>query len=69
MVLVLSHHANESQQIKREVERAVHHALPVIPFRIEDVMPTESLEYFISTPHWLDALTPRWSVTRSTSPR
>ena len=37
-VLVFSSHANASQQIKREVERAVHHALPIIPLRIEDVV-------------------------------
>lgn len=58
MVLVFSSHANESQQIKREVERAVNRGIPIIPLRIEDVAPTKSLEYFISTPHWLDAFTP-----------
>jgi TIR domain/Sel1 repeat len=57
-VLVFSSHANSSPQIKREVERAVNHGLPVIPLRIEDVAPTKSLEYFISTPHWLDAFSP-----------
>lgn len=57
-VLVFSSHANASQQIKREVERAVHRGLPLIPVRIEDVAPTKSLEYFISTPHWLDAFSP-----------
>jgi hypothetical protein len=29
----------------------------VIPFRIEDVMPGKSLDYFIGSVHWLDALT------------
>lgn len=57
-VLVFSGHANESSQIKREVERAVHQGIPIIPLRIEDVPPTKSLEYFISTPHWLDAFSP-----------
>src|SRR5271155_5500263 len=55
MVLVFSSHANSSQQIKREVERAVHKGIPIIPLRIENVAPEKSLEYFISTPHWLDA--------------
>lgn len=32
--------------------------LTIIPFRIEDVPPSKSLEYFMSAPHWLDALTP-----------
>ena len=57
-VLVFSTHANASGQVRREVERAVHHGLPIIPLRIEDVTPTKSLEYFISTPHWLDAFSP-----------
>ncbi len=58
MVLVFSANANTSTQIKREVERAVNKGIPVIPLRIEDVTPTETLEYFLSTPHWLDAFTP-----------
>jgi len=55
MVLVFSSHANESPQIMREVERAVHHGMKIIPFRIENVNPSKNLEYFISSPHWLDA--------------
>jgi hypothetical protein len=58
IVLVFSSNANESRQIKREVERAVAKGIPIIPFRIEDVPLSKSLEYLISTPHWLDALTP-----------
>jgi predicted ATPase len=58
MVLVFSQRANESQQVRREVERAVHHELVIIPFRIDDVAPESSLEYFLGTPHWLDAITP-----------
>jgi hypothetical protein len=58
MVLVFSGHSNDSSQIKREIERAVNAGIPVVPFRIEDVLPSKTLEYFISTQHWLDALTP-----------
>jgi TIR domain len=58
MVLILSANANDSPQIKREVERAVHRGIPIIPFRIEDVPLSKALEFFISSPHWLDALTP-----------
>ena len=58
MVLVFSRNANESVQVRREVERAVHHSLIIIPFRIEDIEPVASLEYFLSSPHWLDAITP-----------
>src|SRR5260221_2238702 len=58
MMLIFSSKANRSNQVKREVELAVHHGIPIIPFRIEDVPPNRALEYFISAPHWLDALTP-----------
>lgn len=58
LVLVFSASANRSPQIRREVERAVNKGLPIIPLRIEDIAPTHSLEYFIGTVHWLDALTP-----------
>ncbi len=57
-LLVFSSGANESPQIKREVERAVNKSRLIVPFRIENVTPTKSLEYFISTPHWLDAMSP-----------
>jgi hypothetical protein len=57
-VLIFSAGANASPQVRREVERAVGHGLPVLPFRIEDVVPAKSLEYFISNQHWLDALSP-----------
>jgi uncharacterized RDD family membrane protein YckC len=58
MVLIFSSHANASENVKREAERAVHDGLPIIPFRIEDVQPNPSLQYYISAQHWLDALTP-----------
>jgi hypothetical protein len=58
MVLVFSAHCNASPQVRREVERAVHREIPILPFRIEDVLPARSLEYFLSTPHWLDAFPP-----------
>ena len=58
MVLVFSASTNESVQVRREVERAVHKGLIVLPFRVEDVLPIKSLEYFLSSQHWLDAFPP-----------
>ena len=58
MVLVFSSHSNTSPQVRREVERAVHKQVPVLPFRIEEVLPARSLEYFLSSQHWLDAFPP-----------
>jgi len=57
MVLVFSSHANSSNHICREVERAVHHGIPVAPLRIADVQPSDELEYFLSSSHWMDAMT------------
>jgi hypothetical protein len=58
MLLVLSASSNNSAQVRREVERAVHKQLHILPFRIEDVVPSKSLEYFLSAQHWMDAITP-----------
>ena len=58
MVLLLSSNSNVSKQVKREVERAVNKGVIVIPFRIEDVSLSPSLEYQLSLTHWMDALTP-----------
>jgi hypothetical protein len=55
MVLVFSGSSNLSPQVRREVERAVHKRRPILPFRVEDVMPSNSLEYFLSSQHWMDA--------------
>jgi hypothetical protein len=46
MVLVYSATANDSPQIKREVERAVNRGLSIIPFRIQDVPMSKTLESF-----------------------
>jgi hypothetical protein len=58
MVLVFSASANDSPQVRREVERAVHRQVAVLPFRVEDVEPARSLEYFLGSQHWLDAFPP-----------
>lgn len=58
MVLVFSRHTNHSPHVMNEIERAVSRRLTIIPFRLEDVKPSEDLELFISSCHWLDAFTP-----------
>jgi TIR domain-containing protein len=55
-VLIFTAHANSSEQIKREVERAVAKGAKLVSVRLEDVPMSKSLEYFLSTPHWLDAI-------------
>jgi hypothetical protein len=58
MVLIFSSSSNASPQVRREVERAVHKDVRILPFRIEDVLPSRSLEYFLSAQHWLDGFPP-----------
>jgi hypothetical protein len=58
LVLIFSENANHSGQILREVERAVSKGIPIVPVRIEEVLPTKSMEYFLGTIHWLEAMTP-----------
>jgi hypothetical protein len=58
MILVFSASSNDSPQVRREVERAVSKQVSILPFRIENVLPSKSLEYFLSAQHWLDAFPP-----------
>ena len=58
MILVFSASSNDSPQVRREVERAVHKNVSILPFRIESVVPSKSLEYFLSSQHWMDAFPP-----------
>jgi hypothetical protein len=58
VVVIFSSHANSSPHVIRELTNAVNKGRIIIPFRIEDVVPSKSMEYLISVPHWLDAVTP-----------
>lgn len=57
MVLVFSEQSNQSQEVEREVAMAAKYKHAIIPFRIQNVVLSKSLEYYISNTHWLDALT------------
>ena len=54
-VVIFSASANTSPHVRREVERAVSAERTIIPFRIEDVVPTGAMEYALASTHWLDA--------------
>src|SRR5262249_44296258 len=55
VVLVLSRSSNESKQVLFEIERAASKGKRLMPFRIEEIPLSPSLEYFLSSSHWLDA--------------
>jgi hypothetical protein len=58
MVLVFSAGSNESDHVTREVSIAAELGKPVVPFRIEAVEMNDELYFYISSVHWLDALSP-----------
>jgi TIR domain len=58
MVLVFSASANSSTDVHREVECAFDRGVTLLPFRIADVAPSSSLEYFLSSQNFLDGYPP-----------
>ncbi len=58
VLLIFSKLANDSPQVRREVERAVSKEKIIVPFRIEDILPSDAMEFALSNTHWLDALNP-----------
>lgn len=57
-LIVLTGNANRSGNALREVARAADKNIPVIPFRIEPIPPSDDLAYYLSNVHWLDAFPP-----------
>jgi CRP-like cAMP-binding protein len=57
VVLIFSEHANTSEHVMNEVERAVNRQRRIFPLRIESATPVPELAYFISRIQWLDANT------------
>ena len=44
MVIIFSSKSNKSQQVMREVELAVERNVVVLPFRVEDVEPSDDMK-------------------------
>ena len=55
MAVICSANAMASRQIPKEVDRAAHRGIPLIPIRIDATELSEGLEYYLSDCHWLDA--------------
>jgi hypothetical protein len=55
MVIVISHAANQSAHVSKEVGAALEHNKPLLPIRTEDVIPTGSLNYLLQLVQWIDA--------------
>ena len=56
LVLVFSKMSNESEAVIREVQLAFNEKKAIIPFRIEDVPVSDSMAFYLSGLHWVDAV-------------
>lgn len=54
MVLLLSEASNSSPHVLREVERAVSKKKTIIVYKLEEVVLSKSLEYFLMTHQWVN---------------
>jgi len=59
MVLVLSSGSNSSPDVLEELRQCHKRRLAIVPFRVENVEPSDALAYYLSTRHWLDAFAGR----------
>src|SRR5689334_6979150 len=58
MVLVVSQATDRSAHIAREVQLAAQQEVVIVPFRVCEAKLSGSLEYFLQSRHWLDAISP-----------
>lgn len=56
-LLIFSENSKKSHHVKNEINYATKVGSIMIPFRVEDVVPDDSLEYYLGATHWLEALT------------
>jgi len=57
-LLILSSASNDSPQVEMEVDRAASKDVPILSYRIDQVVLSKTMEYYLSSRHWLDASTP-----------
>lgn len=55
VLLLLSNAANNSPHVLREIERAVSKKITIIVYRLEEVVLSKSMEYFLMTHQWVNA--------------
>jgi tetratricopeptide (TPR) repeat protein len=58
VVVIFSAHANQSEQVAREVKTAVDRSLPIVNFWIDKAIPSGAMDYFLGITHWLSAAEP-----------
>jgi hypothetical protein len=58
MVIVFTENANLSKYVCKEVERGLSKGATLIPVRFQNIDPAKTLEFFLSSEQWLDAINP-----------
>lgn len=56
VLLILSAHSNDSGPVLNELELASNRKKLILPVRIEEIVPSPNLEYYVRSMHWHDAL-------------
>ena len=55
-VLLFSQNSNESVPVLNELEMAMGSKLLLIPVRIEEVLPSKAMKFYLMATHWIDVL-------------
>jgi len=55
MVLIFSENSNQSKQAARDLTLAVNSETLVIPFKIDDILPSGLMEYYLTDTPWINA--------------
>jgi len=55
VLALLSQSANKSELVLREVIHAIKTGIPIMPVRVENVLPAPRLEFLLAQTHWFDA--------------
>lgn len=58
LVLILSSNSSISPHVLREINKAASSRVSILSFITEEVTLSKSMEYYLSTDHWLNATTP-----------
>ena len=55
MVVLFNKNSNASEAVEMEVERSFHYKLTLIPFKLDETIPSDSLEFSFGSFQWLNA--------------
>lgn len=57
-VIILSKNSISSEEVAKEVTQATHICKYILPFKVDDEMLPDRLQYHLGPYHWLDAICP-----------